>query len=285
MGAAYIIVYTHGAYYDDLYYYSEVIQIIGTYLLMRKLNKQKNCAGVSLRMQEMTAAYIAIRMFCETLSPSDYQKEEADGLIFTWLHTLLDLTLLLMTCTIIYRMRHTYRSTYLPELDPLSKRYLMMPCIIVAVVLHPPLERLDGEHTNLVYSYWFLVFWAFGVYCETVSVLPQLRMLQYSKVVESQTSHYIFCLAIARLLVIVHWSIQFLEPKSYMWNDIIGPFMYRFNVPPSYLWIKDRDGVWPMTVFLTEILQTFLYSDFCFYYVANLSTGGGSLRLPSGISV
>ena len=79
------------------------------------------------------------------------------------------------------------------------------------------------------------------------------------------TSHYIFCLAVSRLLVIVHWSIQFLEPRSYMWNDIIGPFMYRFRIPPSYLWIKDVDGIWPATVFLTEILQTFLYNDFCFY--------------------
>ena len=283
---AYIVVYTHGAYYDDLYYYSEAVHILGAFVLLRKLNKQKNCAGISLRMQEMTAAYIFIRMFCEALSPKDAQKEEQDGLVFTWLHTLLDLTLLGMTCTIIYRMRTSHRSTYMPELDPLSKRWLMMPCIILAVVLHPPLVRINHDNAaHLLYSYWFLVLWAFGVYCETVSVLPQLRMLQYSKVIEPMTSHYIFCLAISRFLVIVHWSIQLLEPRSYVWNDIIGPFMYRWRIPPSYLWIKDVDGIWPMTVFLTEVLQTFLYTDFCFYYVANLSTGGGSLRLPSGISV
>ena len=122
-------------------------------------------------------------MFCEALSPRDEQKEEQDGLVFTWLHTLLDLTLLGMTCTIVFRMRTTLRSTYMPELDPLSKRWLMMPCIILAVVLHPPMQRINNEaHGHLLYSYWFLVLWAFGVYCETCAVLPQLRMLQYSKV-------------------------------------------------------------------------------------------------------
>ena len=278
--------YTLGQYYDDLYYIAEFVHICGMGLLMLKLKKQKNCAGVSLKMQELTAIFLMVRMFCEATSYRDLQQAIKDGLIFTWMHFTLDAILLTQTCIVIHWMRNSLRATYMADLDPLKKRYLIVPCFCLAVLVHPPMEKaeLSGVSYN---SYWYVVAWSFGVYCETVSVLPQFRMLQYSKVVESYTAHYIFSLALARFLVVVHWTTQLCEEGSYLWKDVLGPILWRLDLGPRFRHNAEAmdGGKWALAVFLSEILQSFLYVDFCFYYVANMSSGGGSLRLPSGMTV
>lgn len=52
------------------------------------------------------------------------------------------------------------------------------------------------------------VLWAVCVYLEAISVLPQLRMMQNSKVVERFTAHYVFCLGLSRFFSCAHWLLQ-----------------------------------------------------------------------------
>lgn len=52
------------------------------------------------------------------------------------------------------------------------------------------------------------ILWAVCVYLEAVSVLPQLRMMQNSKVVERFTAHYVFCLGLSRFFSCAHWILQ-----------------------------------------------------------------------------
>ena len=52
------------------------------------------------------------------------------------------------------------------------------------------------------------VLWAFCVYLEAVSVLPQLRMMQRAKVVEKFTGHYVFMLGLSRFISCAHWILQ-----------------------------------------------------------------------------
>ncbi|KAG8048196.1 hypothetical protein GUJ93_ZPchr0008g13125 [Zizania palustris] len=42
-------------------------------------------------------------------------------------------------------------------------------------------------------------------------------------------------------------------------------------------------GLWPSMVLLSEIVQTFILADFCYYYVKSLVGGQLVLRLPSGV--
>ena len=36
-------------------------------------------------------------------------------------------------------------------------------------------------------------------------------------------------------------------------------------------------------VLLSEIVQTFILADFCYYYVLSAAEGGGVVRLPAGV--
>ena len=48
----------------------------------------------------------------------------------------------------------------------------------------------------------------------------------------------------------------------------------------SFLLSALGSGLWPIMVLLSEIVQTFILADFCYYYVKGQVTGGGVVRLP-----
>ena len=101
-----------------------------------------------------------------------------------------------------------------------------MPTAILAVLIHPKISyfRFSG------------ILWAFGVYLEAVSVLPQVRFMQNAKVsppffilnvnslffqvnilfiydficfqiVEVFTGYYVFALGVSRFLALAYWII------------------------------------------------------------------------------
>ena len=106
------------------------------------------------------------------------------------------------------------------------------------------------------------VMWAVCVYMEAVSVLPQLRMMQNSKVVERFTAHYVFCLGLSRFFSCAHWILQLLEGNKYLLNAL-------------------GSGLWPIMVLLSEIVQTFILADFWWVREGGLRRGvlGGNFSM------
>ena len=109
------------------------------------------------------------------------------------------------------------------------------------------------------------ILWAFCVYLEAVSVLPQLRMMQQNQVVEKFTGHYVFALGMSRFFSCAHWILQMVDSQNTM------------------LWSALTSGVWPVMVLLSEIVQTFILADFCYYYVQSYARGVDLVQLPAGI--
>ena len=115
--------------------------------------------GLSLKSQELTAIFLAVRLYCSLVMEKD-------------IHTLLDLATLATTGWVIYTMRFVLRSTHSEDLDNLPLYYVLAPCALLAVLVHP------GTSHFLLNR----ILWAFCVYLEAVSVLPQLRVMQNTKV-------------------------------------------------------------------------------------------------------
>ena len=95
-------------------------------------------------------------------------------------------------------------------------------------------------------------------------MLPQLRVMQNTKIVEPFTAHYVFALGVARFFSCAHWVLQVLDTHG------------RLLTALGY-------GLWPSMVLLSEVVQTFILADFCYYYVKSLVGGQLVLRLPSGV--
>jgi ER lumen protein retaining receptor len=194
-----------------------------------------------LQSQELTATFLAVRLLCSFMMEYD-------------VHTFLDLLTLGATGWVIYMLRVPLKSSYQSELDVMGKLMVIVPCLGLAILAHPTTRH----------SIFFRVLWAFCVYLEAVSVLPQLRMMQRAKVVEKFTAHYVFALGASRFISCAHWVLQIMEGDKYLWRAL-------------------GSGVWPIMVLVSEVVQTFVLADFCYYYVKSFAEGTGVIQLPAGV--
>jgi len=166
-------------------------------------------------------------------------------------HTLLDMLTLVATLYVIYTMQRKLARSYNARKDSVRIEYILGGATLLALLAHPSTKH------------WLVnrVLWALCVYLEAISVLPQLRMLQKEPVVERFTANYVFALGLARFFSCAHWVLQLFDGNSFLFTAL-------------------GSGLWPMMVLASEVVQTFILADFCFYYVKAVASGG-PLRLPT----
>ncbi|KAE9603371.1 putative ER lumen protein retaining receptor [Lupinus albus] len=141
--------------------------------------------SVSLKTQELMAIFLAARLICSIFIEAN-------------IHTLLDLTSLLSVLLVIWMIRFRLKSSYLKELDTLPLSFVVVPCAVIAVIIHPATIQIRFSRT----------LWAFSIYLEAVSVLPQLRYMQNAKMIETLTGKYVFALGVSKFFGLAHWIIQ-----------------------------------------------------------------------------
>ncbi|KAE9586714.1 hypothetical protein Lal_00004567 [Lupinus albus] len=227
--------------HDNLFVAAEAVHALGITVLIFKLSKDKTCSGLSLKSQELTASFLAVRLYCSFVMEYD-------------IHTILDLATLGTTLWVIYMIRIKLIASYMDDKDNLAIYYVVVPCAALSLLIHPTTRHQIVNR----------ILWAFCVYLEAVSVLPQLRVMQNAKIVEPFTAHYVFALGVARFLSCAHWVLQVIDTRG------------RLLTALGY-------GLWPSMVLLSEIVQTFILADFCYYYVKSIVGGQLVLRLPSGV--
>ncbi|EFJ05211.1 hypothetical protein SELMODRAFT_270080 [Selaginella moellendorffii] len=237
--------------HDTLFVASECVHALGIVILIYKLQKEKNCAGVSLRSQELTAIFLLVRLYCSTFMEQN-------------IHTFLDTATLLVTAWVIYMIRTNLKATYVQELDNMPLYYVLAPCAVLAILVHPLIR----------YHLINRVLWAFCVYLEAVSVLPQLRVMQKAKLIEPFTALYVFALGVARFINCAHWLLQLIDGRGYLFYTLGTQLKHRSLIPY---------GLWPAMVVVAEIVQTFILADFCYYYVKSVAEGQMMIRLPSSV--
>ncbi|GAU24982.1 hypothetical protein TSUD_312170 [Trifolium subterraneum] len=228
--------------HDNLFVAAELVHALGISLLIYKLAQEKTCAGLSLKSQELTAIFLAVRLYCSFVMEYD-------------IHTLLDTATLGTTLWVIYMIRFKLKSSYMDTKDNLAIYYVVIPCAVLSLLIHPTTRHHPINR----------ILWAFCVYLEAVSVLPQLRVMQNTKIVEPFTAHYVFALGVARFLSCAHWVLQVFDTRGHLLTAL------------GY-------GLWPSMVLLSEIVQTFILADFCYYYIKSIFGGQLVVRLPSGVN-
>ena len=225
--------------HDSLFLMAEAVHFLGIGVLGYKLVLTKNCSGLSLRSQDLTAIFLGIRLYCSAMMEGDW-------------HTLLDALTLAATLWICYAMRFTdLKRSYAKGLDTLPVSWVLGPCAVAALAAHPTTSHMFVNR--------FL--WATCVY-GVVSVFPQLRMMQRAKVVERHRQ--LRRASAARFLSCAHWVLQIFDGQSYLATAI-------------------GSGLWPVMVLLSEVVQTFILADFCYYYVLSTAEGGSVVRLPADV--
>ncbi|KEH18126.1 putative ER lumen protein retaining receptor [Medicago truncatula] len=219
---------------------SETVHIIGLIVLIYKLYVHKSCSGISLKSQELTALFLATRLV-------------GRAYIMANLHSVLDLILLLSTLLVIWMIRFKLKSSYIKEFDNMWLSLLVAFCAILAIIIHP----LFTHHSWIA-----RVFWVFPTYLETISILPQLRYMQNAKIVETFTGYYVFALGVSRFLSLAFWIIHTYDTRG------------------KYLFFFGHGYFWMLSLFLSEIIQSFILADFCYYYIKSFMQGKLLRKMP-----
>ncbi|CAL5353429.1 unnamed protein product [Camellia sinensis] len=218
---------------------SEAIHVAGIMVLIYKLTTQKTCSGLSLKTQELTAIFLAVRLYCSFVMEGD-------------IHTVLDFITLVSTLWVIYMMRFKLKSTYTAELDNFAIYYMYNS-------LCHSCRTFPSIYTSFIYQPNPL-----GI-CRVPGICFSAASTSFNaecKMVEPFTGHYVFALGVARFLGCAHWIIQV--------YDTAGKYLYL--VGSGYFWL-------PMAL-ISEIVQTFILADFCYYYVKSVVNGQLLMSLP-----
>ena len=205
-------------------------------------------------------------------------------------HAILDGAAFTCTAWVIYQMLGPLEATYRAnkDLDSLRLVWLVAPCAILSFIVYPA-----GK-----YSFIMKALWAFALYTEAVSNLPQLYMYQNARFVELKgTGNYFFCLALSRYLCLAHWVLQVspLPPRALLPSTAQASRCPNCAILPLSSQLVDRKGTllyalgkgpWAAVVLVAEVLQTVILWDFVWMYLGAVASGSRVVRIdtmPLGI--
>lgn len=147
---------------------------------------------------------------------------------------------------IVYMMRlkMPYCKSYDKRIDDFNVWYVYGPCLILAMVWNEAFTPTE-------------ILWAFSYFLEAVAIFPQLFVVQKlakstGGFVETLTSHYVFSLGGYRFFYLLNWIFRFITEKNY----------------------------WHPLIWFTGVVQTALFSDFCYYYIRAQLNEDKLMKLP-----
>ncbi|CAO3614885.1 unnamed protein product [Mucor hiemalis] len=193
---------------------ADLTHLASIFILLLKIKQSRSCVGISLKTQILFLVVFLTRYIDVTYK------------FISVYNTCMKIFFIASSVYVIYLMKMKFKATYDPGLDTFKIEYLALFAGVLSVLL-------CHEYTVVE------VLWSFSIWLESVSILPQLFMLQRTGEAETITVHYIFALGAYRTLYIFNWIYRHFYEEKYTVD-----------------WIATAAG----------LLQTALYSDFFYIY-------------------
>uniref|UniRef100_A0A7S2GHT0 ER lumen protein-retaining receptor n=1 Tax=Octactis speculum TaxID=3111310 RepID=A0A7S2GHT0_9STRA len=238
--------------------YASVCRCFAFIILNIKMFTSNSASSVSLKTLE---AYIVVFFWrlVSIMRHEGYLPYDSSG---DWFYHVVEFTSLVSACVAVYQLFYKYRGTYDDSKDAfgnlgipsfLGVLYIVLPCLILAVIFHPNLNKDFISDAS----------WTFSMYLESLAILPQLYMFQKqasgtgSGVIEVLVSHSVFALGFARVVESAFWMSSFHELHSGAGSQFVG-------------WV----------VLLSQFIHVALMGDFFYFYFLSLQSGT-AMQLPT----
>jgi len=166
--------------------------LLSVLVLLLKIHTIKSCAGISLKTQELYALVFVTR-YLDLFS--DY---------ISFYNSVMKIIFIASSISIVWYMRShkIVRRSYDKEQDTFRHYLLVIPCFILALLVHDKFTFRE-------------VLWAFSIYLEAVAILPQLVLLQRSRNIDNLTGQYVFFLGAYRGFYILNWIYRYFTERHY----------------------------------------------------------------------
>mmetsp|Transcript_33908 Transcript_33908/g.53939 ORF Transcript_33908/g.53939 Transcript_33908/m.53939 type:complete len:220 (+) Transcript_33908:46-705(+) len=165
----------------------DMLHLLSIMLLVFKLHKSKNCAGISCRMQEMYAMVFCFRYL---------------DLLWSFIslyNTIMKIIFITTTFYLIWlmRMKAPISQTYDKTADCFQyELYLLPPCFVLGLLCTDEYTIPD-------------VLWTSSIWLESVAIIPQLVLLQKERTVENLTSDFVGTMGAYRAFYILNWVYRY----------------------------------------------------------------------------
>lgn len=226
------------------------MRCFGLGLLNFKMWSVNSASGVSVKTLELYGFVFIFRLL-SILRHQGYLPFDKTG---DWFYHVVEIMSMIAVSMAIYGIFGPLMATYAEKHDRFGNLhipsefgaiYLLVPCIIVATIFHPSLNREFFSDTC----------WAVSMFLESVAMLPQIYMFERQAAdeggtVETLLGHTVFALGSARIFELIFWLGSFKELSDHSGSRI-----------PGYL------------ILLSQVGHLVLLGDFFYYYFKSVSRG------------
>jgi hypothetical protein len=185
--------------------YAAFIRCFGFFLLNFRMWGTMSAKGVSVKTLQIYLLVFTFRMY-SILQHQGYLPYDKTG---DWFYHVVEGLSLFGVGIAMYGVFSKLALSYDEKFDnlggallpnKLGALYLILPCLLLAIVFHPALNRDFLSDTA----------WTFSMYLEAIAMLPQIFMLHKlaksgSATVESLIGHTMFALGFARVFELIFW--------------------------------------------------------------------------------
>lgn len=241
--------------------YAALTRTFGFALLMVRMFIKGHARGVSRKTLELYSLVFLTRL-ASILRHEGYLPYDKSGdFIYHWA----EIVSLLFAMGCLGLMHFKYPASYEANYDKFGSlhvpsqygtAYLIVPCVVLALFMHPSLN--DDFFSDTM--------WTLSMYLETCAIIPQLFMFHRSPsnkgVVEVLVSHSVFALGFARVLDMVFWLYSFHELTDKYGSKHVG-----------------------FAVLFAQFIHIAVMGDFFYYYIAALQSGSMMVLPTSGSMV
>jgi ER lumen protein retaining receptor len=171
---------------------SSTVQMFSFLVIIYKVYSCQSCSGLS-NNSFICYLIVLLSRLSSTLFYNGYLPADSAG---DWFYQLTEIVSLFTCITLIYMVSKTHRDTADTEKDTFNYKYVAIPALALALLVHTSLNR------NFLTD----VFWSNSMYLETVALIPQLIVFRSKGgVIESYTSHYVALQGLSRLFSLLFW--------------------------------------------------------------------------------
>ena len=170
---------------------ADLTHLLSIIILLDKIRRRKNCAGISFKTQFLLAIVFTARyldIFTNT---------------YSLYNTIFKAVFLAASYYTLYLMTFKHAGTMDKENDIFQILYLIIPCVILGFIF-------SADHTSVTE-----ILWTFSIILESVVILPQILMLQKTGEVENLTANYIVALGAYRGIYMLNWVYRYLTEEHY----------------------------------------------------------------------
>lgn len=157
-------------------------------------------------------------------------------------------------------MKFKYKDTWDPLVDSFRWEILITGSFALSLFINP--KRSEPEFIN--------VLWAFSIYLEAVSIIPQMFQFYITKEAENITVYYLFFLGSYRAWYIVNWIYRYHYENHLDWISILSGivqtalyvcFLLLFRTPGRSLQIVGRQEFLEILLDYWNRMRSFFMGD------------------------